>query len=996
MMSIPSCRTSLSAPVRPDGKGGIWFWISGGGLAHRLSDDTWEIFDDVNSQLLATGVRSLLSDGEGGIWLGTVFGLFHRLSDGTWEIFDTSNSQMPDNDVSSLLSDGEGGIWVGIGTMLGGLSHRLSDGTWEIFDDVNSQLPDNYVNSLLSDGEGGIWVGTILGGLAHRLSDGTWEIFDEVNFQLPDNDVSSLLSDGEGGIWLGTEGGGLAHRLFDGTWEIFDDVNSQLPNNCVSSLLSDGEGGIWVGTLVGLAHRLSDDTWEIFDDVNSQLLATGVRSLLSDGEGGIWLGTVFGLFHRLFEGTWEIFDEVNFQLPYYPYYNYVNSLLSDGEGGIWVGTLVGLAHRLSDGTWEIFDEVNSQLPKNNVSSLLSDGEGGVWVGTWGGGLAHRLSDGTWEIFDSFNSQLPDNYVSSLLSDGEGGIWVGTILGGLVHRLSDGTCKIFDDVNSQLPCNRVSSLLSDGTGGIYIGTDNSGLAHLSFGQKSKLYNEYHDETIIEGTRAAIIIAAGNISPRKNKLWYSIENLTSQIIYSLFYNRGYDHSELYYLSPKSWANFNSDGIGDHIVDAPVTLAQAGEGIEERDLTQDDIQKAFEWAKSKGSLTQPLYLYFVDHGAPGELMLTTVDALKGEALATMIDDYQKATGNQVVVILEACYSGSLIPYLSAPNRVIITSSSEDETSIYDQNGTISFSAAFCMNISGANLKDAFDYTKEIMKYDFGFTDVTPLLDDNGDGVADDLDGEFLANQIGVNGTWGEEDASIAIQPVNGSGMVATGSPMTFEAQTHAVGKIKKVWGVVRSPNPQVEYDDLGTPIMRNPTFNLDDLGGDGVYTGTFNEFTCAGDYTISFFAKDYLNNTAVSSAITITAQGGEACAPIEPNPVGTAATTEVHASQAVYHRGETIEVQVKNNGSGFYDQYTAWAYPDGTLQFLTEENGFVSDILPWASTPRMDNIPVTVIKMPYMFEMPLGTYWAFNLLVPAGTPDILQNLDEWLLTSTSFSVE
>ncbi|MEA2014741.1 MAG: C13 family peptidase [Thermodesulfobacteriota bacterium] len=254
--------------------------------------------------------------------------------------------------------------------------------------------------------------------------------------------------------------------------------------------------------------------------------------------------------------------------------------------------------------------------------------------------------------------------------------------------------------------RAFGVLSDGTGGIYIGTDiwDGGLAHLSFGQKNELYDQYQDETIISGTRAAIIIAAGSSSPRKNKFWYATEYLTSQVIYSLFYNRGYDHSELYYLSPKSWANFNADVTGDHIVDAPVTSVQFGNGVEERDLTIGDVQKAFEWAKEKGNLTQPLYLYFVDHGEKGKLMLTRFDALEGEVLAEMIDDYQAATGNQVVIILDVCHSGSLIPFLSGPDRVIITSSSTDETSKYDQNGDMSFSAAFCMNIAGTNLKDAF----------------------------------------------------------------------------------------------------------------------------------------------------------------------------------------------------------------------------------------------------------------------------------------------------
>ncbi len=116
----------------------------------------------------------------------------------------------------------------------------------------------------------------------------------------------------------------------------------------------------------------------------------------------------------------------------------------------------------------------------------------------------------------------------------------------------------------------------------------------------------------------------------------------------------------------------------------------------------------------------------------------------------------------------------------------------------------------------------------------------------------------------------------------------------------------------------------------------------------------------------------------------------------TTEIYASQEILHWGETIEIQVKNNGAGSYDQYTALELPDGDLFFLLNENEFVLDIQPWASSSRMDSIPVTVMKLPYIFDMPHGTYRVYNLLVPAGTSDIFQNINNWILHYTDFVVE
>lgn len=41
-------------------------------------------------------------------------------------------------------------------------------------------------------------------------------------------------------------------------------------------------------------------------------------------------------------------------------------------------------------------------------------------------------------------------------------------------------------------------------------------------------------------------------------------------------------------------------------------------------------------------------------------------GNYLKAMLDDYQQTTGNRVIVVLEACYSGTLIPELAVPTRL------------------------------------------------------------------------------------------------------------------------------------------------------------------------------------------------------------------------------------------------------------------------------------------------------------------------------------------
>ncbi|MBF0200061.1 MAG: hypothetical protein HQK66_01885, partial [Desulfamplus sp.] len=174
--------------------------------------------------------------------------------------------------------------------------------------------------------------------------------------------------------------------------------------------------------------------------------------------------------------------------------------------------------------------------------------------------------------------------------------------------------------------------------------------------------------------------------------------------------------------------------------------------------------------------------------------------------------------------------------------------------------------------------------------------------------------------------------------------------------------------------------------------------------------GDYTVSFFVNDYKNNAAVSNAFIIRAEGGDACpnsghstdgdgsddndAPgIDGDAPGV--VTDIYASQDVYHSGDTITIEVTNQGTGSFDQYNALGIPGGTLLFITGENRFTPDIVPWSSTPRMDNIPVKLMYLPLFFEIPKGTYWAYQLLVPAGA-NIFEVMDHWIFHSTSFKVE
>jgi hypothetical protein len=163
------------------------------------------------------------------------------------------------------------------------------------------------------------------------------------------------------------------------------------------------------------------------------------------------------------------------------------------------------------------------------------------------------------------------------------------------------------------------------------------------------------------RGAILIAGGG-NESSNTLWdttYSISNS----VYKTLSKRGFNNDEIYYLSPVEWADFNGDGFNDRIVDAPKA---------DRAIESADIQKALEWAKQRGKLDQPLYIFFVDHGGTDKFQLSKDNTLPVETFKQMLDDYQTTTGNEVVLIIDAFFSGVLGEKLKADKRSIITSTS------------------------------------------------------------------------------------------------------------------------------------------------------------------------------------------------------------------------------------------------------------------------------------------------------------------------------------
>ena len=978
--------TSLAS----DGKGGVWIGTTDG-LAHLSADGTWEE-DEYHADLPDSWVSNLLSDGSGGLWIGTRYGGLARLdADDAWHVYRTTNSKLPDKDVRSLHSDGTGGVWIGTGG--GGLAHLGADSEWKVYNNANSDLPDNHVLSLHADGSGELWVGTHSSGLL-RLRGETWTRYQDTG--VPDGSIISLYNDCAGTLWVGTEESGVARLGSDGFWTLYDRTNAGLPDNRITSLLGDRAGGLWAGTdRGGLAHLDADGTWMVYDSTNSDLPDNRVRSLHGDATGGLWVGTERGLARLGADGAWLVYRSADSELPF----DTIGSLGGDGTGGLWLGNgdeyAVGeaLARLAADGTWTVYhtgirgydaqgewtviEPANSDLPDTTIRSLHDDHSGTLWIGTQG--LTRLAADGTWAVYRINNSDLPSNLVNSVLSDGENGVWTGTGQG-LARLSADGEWTVYNSSNSGLPDSFVNTLHPDGTGGLWIGTED-GLAHLGFGRKNVLTRQTDNLDLATQKSAALVILAPGRGYNDS---VSLEFMATHAYRSL-QSRGFDHDEIYFLSYKPDLDINGDGITDrNAVDAPLTFDEFRAGASRRNLSVEDVRAAFAWAEAMGKLDQPLLVVYFGHGDPDELLLDAANTtLGGQELKDLLDSYEQATGSQAVVILEACHSGTLLPTLSKPGRLLL-SSADDNRAYFDKFGQLSFSRLLFDRLrqkpKGDSFGAAYRHVKNTLSdwgtpFDGSATNnpaQNPQLDDAG-SLAESLCLNVCFEYLSDDGIKLELESSTLPQNVT------PGQSLNLQVRIRG-GMPHNPHAIVMTPQAAVLRDSQGFPLVPAGVVDLTQSVDDPqIWQGTFNGFDYQGGYTVNFQATSPEGVVSAAPPVKLSVTEGPV---VMPAPVPNLDTLE---------NGRHLRVDLPATGEG-QDTYLGIGLPDGSFYLLQDENQLMPfDGLSLSSWQGGD----TVLDLPVAEWMPRGQYQLYLLRVPAGV-EPLANPAVWELGRSGFTVE
>ncbi len=343
------------------------------------------------------------------------------------------------------------------------------------------------------------------------------------------------------------------------------------------------------------------------------------------------------------------------------------------------------------------------------------------------------------------------------------------------------------------------------------------------------------------KKAIIVAGGGMPSESypNSLWEDTR-LCSDAAYSALLWQGYSRENICYLTP---SNIDVDGDG---------ILNDADG----DATYQNLHEAITtWAKSPPRPDKPaseLLLYITDHGGEGTFRLNASETLHAEDLDKWLDDLQATMPGKVILVYDACYSGSFLPMMTPPEgkeRIVLSSTAPEEEALFGKLGDvrgISFSFQFWSAIhNGSGLSDAFAFGGRMLN-GLG-RHQTPLLDADGDGIGNEHEEDHGAvTDISIGrGSISIGAAMPLILDVCGSQSLHGSSTATLWAgPVNSDNSIIRVWAVITPP----DFDPApGLPILDLPSLELRDADHDGIYEGSYDQFAARGTYKISIYATD-----------------------------------------------------------------------------------------------------------------------------------------------------
>jgi ligand-binding sensor domain-containing protein len=766
----------------------LWIGTMGGGFfCWDAFTKTWSEYSPHNFEMPTANIWDLTIDNQDNLWAATHRGLiFVNTLTNNLQIFQTENSGLPDNMINVVRHDLHNHIWMGTWNQ-GVVRFLPENNVWTQFNLNNSPLTDNFIDHLTSTPNGHIWIATKENGLLSIDPEtDSWQTFStshssdtyyniestdenaviinvndalvkmETNGQcqlhtrlihqhLPDNSVSCLTQLTDGTVWAGFRYKGLM-QLYPKTheWQFWDPMNSPLDSYDIRCIHEMSGNKIAVGTTNGLAlFDINARQWTVFQTQNSELPHKTVLSILYDTDASLWIGTMNGI-ARLYPSNfqWKTYENIT---------DAITCMAQTTDGRIWAGSDSNgfLEYKHMTDSWERYNESNSDLPDNHIQTMISGQNRTLWIGTATKGLSCLDLDlSQFEHFNPKNSDLNNATINAIAESKSGVIWVGTNDNHIYrfHPLTHEWHAVALSENAS-DISSIMDIAIESEDNLWIGTQENGILHVSWPQS------------LESPGSVIIV--DNSLNRFSKYDH---DLLVQDIYHTFIKNNFRHDDIWLITHTQEIDINGDACADSVID----------GLPDQNHI---IETITQWASERYNVNTPLFVFFLgqwnreteDHEL--SYMISNNQALKVSQLHDALSLYEQKTRGQVIVVIDGKGSNDSFVHLSSKERILILSDSDpdDQENVYS-----SFIPYFMHQIStGQTIYQSFiDARKQTVNW--MYHQANPLLDDNGDGIYNDLDGSF-ARQVKLISSQ-NDFLEPGIQDVHLSSDISNGASITI----------------------------------------------------------------------------------------------------------------------------------------------------------------------------------------------------------------------------
>ncbi|MDM8535973.1 6-bladed beta-propeller [Desulfobacterales bacterium HSG17] len=455
-----------------------------------------------------------------------------------------------------------------------------------------------------------------------------------------------------------------------------------------------------------------------------------------------------------------------------------------------------------------------------------------------------------------------------------------------------------------------------------------------------------------TFRAIIVAGGG-PYTGNNLWDSTR-MCANFAYRTLNYQGFTKDDIFYLTEDTELDLDNNGKPDDVDGIP---------------TKANLRNAItDWGKD----AQTLVLYITDHGGNNIFRMSKNENLSAPDLDSWLDDLQNQTSAKVILIYDACESGSFLSQLKPPDgkeRIILFSTSPGESAYFVTQGSISFSNYFWTDIfNGKDVFQAFKSAENAISQTMEYQN--PLIDDTGDGISDASDGVLAQKTYIGNATQISGENPVIGQVSPEQNIINTNTAILRADSVTDEDGIARVWAVIRPPG--YSPGDSNNTVQSLPSVEYTQNEGSR-YEAVYDDFNFNGTYEIAVYARDNKGNTSSPAFTRIRVND-----PLHRKAVIVAGGTE----------SDSLWPAVENNTGLAYESLKFQGYSDDDIYFLSSVvfspgiDGFSSlSNLEFALGAWAENNTKDVI----LYLIGNGQDKAFNLNQTEKLK--AENLDKWL---------